>query len=224
MPVRSRSRWSGSSCTSWPWRATTRAVSRCGRRRSRSRGSSTPRGSPWPARRPPRGSGFGRRSARGLRFETDPEKFALIVQNLLSNAVAYSPPDTMVICASEATAERRHRAASANQVENLEPSDLPLMFDRFWRKDEARAGGRNAGLGLALVRAMADLLDIGSRRGLHPDRTFRVTLLAVPSTGLTRGQKRNCTSARTTQAPPFAPGRPRRAGSSPATTLSSRWS
>jgi signal transduction histidine kinase len=119
--------------------------------------------------------------SRGLRFETDPEKFALVVQNLLSNAVAYSRPDTTVICASEATAERR-TVSFANQVENLELADLPLMFDRFWRKDEARAGGRNAGLGLALVRAMADLLEIRIETRLDPDRTFRVTL-SRPATG-----------------------------------------
>ena len=48
------------------------------------------------------------------------------------------------------------------------------MSYRFWRKDETRTGGRNAGLGLALVRALADLLEIEAR--LHPDRTFRITL------------------------------------------------
>jgi signal transduction histidine kinase len=56
------------------------------------------------------------------------------------------------------------------------------MFDRFWRKDEARAGGRNAGLGLALVRAMADLLEIGIDTRLDADRTFHVTL-SRPGTG-----------------------------------------
>jgi signal transduction histidine kinase len=113
--------------------------------------------------------------SRGLRLETDPEKFGLMVQNLLSNAVAYSPPGTTVVCASEATAGRVSVSVT-NQVENLEPADLPLMFDRFWRKDEARAGGRNAGLGLALVRAMADLLGLEIETRLLPDRSLRITL------------------------------------------------
>jgi signal transduction histidine kinase len=111
----------------------------------------------------------------GLRFETDPEKLALVVQNLLSNAVAYSPPGTAVVCASEETAGRAS-VSFTNQAENLEPQDLPVMFDRFWRKDEARAGGRNVGLGLALVRALADLLGIEIETRLLPDRTFRITL------------------------------------------------
>jgi signal transduction histidine kinase len=113
--------------------------------------------------------------SRAVRIETDPEKFALVVQNLLSNAVAYSPPGTAVVCESEETAGRASVSFS-NRVENLEVRDLPVMFDRFWRKDEARAGGRSVGLGLALVRALADLLGIEIETHLLPDRTFRVTL------------------------------------------------
>ncbi len=113
--------------------------------------------------------------SRELCFETDPEKFALIVSNLLINAVAHSPPSTTVACASE-EATGRARVSFSNQAPSLEPQDLGVMFDRFWRKDEARAGARGVGLGLALVRALADLLDIEIEARLFPDRTFRVTL------------------------------------------------
>lgn len=113
--------------------------------------------------------------ARGLRFETDPEKFALIVSNLLSNAVAYSPSGTAVVCESEEMAGRASVSFS-NRADHLEPQDLAVMFDRFWRKDETRTGGRNVGLGLALVRAMADLLHIEIEAHLLSDRTLRITL------------------------------------------------
>ena len=71
---------------------------------------------------------------------------------------------------------------NSNRADTLEPQDLAVMFDRFWRKDEARTGGRNVGLGLALVRAMADLLAIEVETQILPDRTFRVTL-SRPVTG-----------------------------------------
>jgi signal transduction histidine kinase len=64
----------------------------------------------------------------------------------------------------------------SNRAENLEPQDLVVMFDRFWRKDEARSGDCNVGLGLALVRALADLLVIEIETRLEPDKTFRITL------------------------------------------------
>jgi signal transduction histidine kinase len=110
-----------------------------------------------------------------LCFETDPDKFALIVANLLSNALAYSPPGSAVLCTSH-EANGRSSVSVANRAEDLEPQDLAVMFDRFWRKDEARTGGRSAGLGLSLVRALADLLDIRIETRLEADRTFRITL------------------------------------------------
>lgn len=34
-------------------------------------------------------------------------------------------------------------------------SDVPHLFERFWRKDPARSSGEHSGLGLALVTAYA---------------------------------------------------------------------
>jgi two-component system sensor histidine kinase QseC len=121
---------------------------------------------------------FRQQIAPALCFDTDPDKFALMVANLLSNAVAYSPPGTSVVCASDG-ADGRSSVSFSNRTETLEPQDLAVMFDRFWRKDEARTGGRNAGLGLSLVRALAELLDIEIATRLDPDRTFYITLSRV---------------------------------------------
>jgi signal transduction histidine kinase len=120
---------------------------------------------------------FRQEIAPELCFETDPDKFALMVANILSNAVAYSPPGSTVACTSDET-PGRPAVSFSNRAENLEPPDLAVMFDRFWRKDEARGGGRSVGLGLSLVRAWADLLGIGITTRLDPDRTFRITLAA----------------------------------------------
>jgi two-component system, OmpR family, heavy metal sensor histidine kinase CusS len=110
-----------------------------------------------------------------LHLDTDPEKFALIVTNLLSNAIAYSPLGTTILCESKETAERASVSFS-NRAEHLDAQDLPVMFDRFWRKDEARTGGHGVGLGLAVVRALTDLLTIGVETRLTPDGMFRITL------------------------------------------------
>jgi signal transduction histidine kinase len=93
--------------------------------------------------------------------------------------VTYSPPGSAVVCTS-AEGSGRASVTFSNRSANLEPSDLAVMFDRFWRKDEARTGGHHVGLGLALVRAMADLLAIRIDTRLDPDRTFRITL-SVPA-------------------------------------------
>lgn len=130
-----------------------------------------------------------------LWFDTDPDKFHLMVANILSNAVIYSVPGTTVDCVSDQT-NGQSSVSFANRAENLDPPDLAVMFDRFWRKDEARTGGGNLGLGLSLVRALADHLGIEIVTRLESDKTFRITLRAAAD-----GQKRNSASTPTPQAP-----------------------
>jgi two-component system sensor histidine kinase QseC len=113
--------------------------------------------------------------APALSLDTDPDKFALMVANILSNAVAYSPSGTTVVCASEEQ-DGRASVRFSNRTDNLDAEDLPVMFDRFWRKEEARTGGRSVGLGLSLVRAMADLLDMEIAARLDQHKTFHLTL------------------------------------------------
>ena len=102
----------------------------------------------------------------------------------------------------------------SNQAENLEPQDLAVMFDRFWRKDETRTGGRNVGLGLALVRALADLLGLVIETRLLPDRTFRITL-SKPVPGLSPIRSGTALRRARPRRRRSTPGTPLRAGSSP---------
>lgn len=50
------------------------------------------------------------------------------------------------------------------------------MFERFWRKDEARTDGRHAGLGLSLVQALADTLSLKVSSVLDKSRRFSIML------------------------------------------------
>ncbi len=84
---------------------------------------------------------------------SDRGKLSLILWNLFSNAVAYSPPGSTVSCSVDESG-----IAVGNPAPLLEPEDLPHLFERFWRKDAARTGSLHAGLGLPLARAFAELL------------------------------------------------------------------
>ena len=139
---------------------------------------------------------FRQQISPALCFETDPDKLGLMVANILSNGVAYSPPDTAIVCTSDEL-NGTSSVSFSNRADNLEPRDLAVMFDRFWRKDEARGDGHHVGLGLSVVHALADLLAIEIATRLDPDGTFHITL----------GQNRNCTSAATTQAPSLGPAK-----------------
>ncbi len=90
-----------------------------------------------------------------LAVVTDRAMVEQIVQNLMSNAVTYSPEGSTV----RIDGGPNHLSMS-NPAPNLEEGDLEPMFEPFWQKDSARTGGAHSGLGLALVRAYATRLDI----------------------------------------------------------------
>jgi signal transduction histidine kinase len=108
---------------------------------------------------------------------TDREKLNRILVNLFSNAVAYSPVGSEVRCTACA-AGRGFVLSVSNPTDALEPDDLPRVFDRFWRKDAARAEARHAGLGLSLVAAFCKLLGIAVEARLNPGKIFEIRLQA----------------------------------------------
>lgn len=108
-------------------------------------------------------------------LETDREKLQSILSNLLSNAVDYSRPGTEITCHFEAS-NRVSSLTVSNHALGLDHNDLAVMFERFWRKDAARSGGRNVGLGLAIVRAFSDLLGFELETELAADKQLRITL------------------------------------------------
>lgn len=110
-----------------------------------------------------------------LHIVSDAAKLEIILTNLISNSVSYGKPNSTIICEAG-----RHNGfvelIIRNETDNLQPEDIPVMFDRFWRKDEARSDGQSAGLGLALVRAFSHLLGIRENAHLSPNGVFEIVL------------------------------------------------
>jgi two-component system sensor histidine kinase QseC len=110
-----------------------------------------------------------------LEVNSDGDKLRLILVNLLSNAISYSPDRSAILVEAEET-ESGARLAVSNPTVDLAEQDLAMMFERFWRKDEARTGGRHAGLGLSLVQALADILSLKINSVLDRGRRFTIML------------------------------------------------
>jgi signal transduction histidine kinase len=78
------------------------------------------------------------------------------LENLLGNAAKYSPPDTTV----RVIAERTRRGIVVSVEDNgpgVAPGDAHRIFEPFFRADTGR-GARGAGIGLAGVRQLVDLM------------------------------------------------------------------
>jgi signal transduction histidine kinase len=82
-----------------------------------------------------------------------------VVQNLLENALKYSRPETTVTL--EVAAQNGEIVLRvADQGIGIAAADLKRIFDRFWRAgDEMTRKTRGSGLGLALVKRIADAHD-----------------------------------------------------------------
>jgi two-component system sensor histidine kinase MprB len=96
-----------------------------------------------------------RRHASGVDFQLvaqpcvvrgDPERLGRAVANVLANALKWSPdPATVEVTVDRGTVVVRDHGPG------IEESDLPLVFERFYRSPTAR-GTTGSGLGLAIVR------------------------------------------------------------------------
>jgi two-component system sensor histidine kinase MprB len=104
-----------------------------------------------------------KRRAGDVHFEVDLQPWYLVgephaleraVLNLLDNAVKFSPPDGTVRVDMRPAAHGYAFLQVADAGPGIKDSDLPHVFDRFYRSDEARTLP-GSGLGLAIVKSAA---------------------------------------------------------------------
>lgn len=88
-----------------------------------------------------------------------------ILSNLLRNAIAYAPAGGAIRLGAEASAQGVLLWVS-NEAPALAAEDLSHFGERFWRKAPAGGTAANAGLGLALARALAASLGLKLAFGL----------------------------------------------------------
>ena len=86
----------------------------------------------------------------GVELPLRPRMLRVVVENLIANSIRYSGPG------STCSVTISHEGAGpllvvADDGKGVEESDLPRLFERFYRADQARSS-RGTGLGLAIVK------------------------------------------------------------------------
>jgi signal transduction histidine kinase len=95
--------------------------------------------------------------SRPVRIRHDPPRIGQVVANLVGNAVKFTPRDGTVRVSVEPTADGA-RIDVVDTGVGIDPSELPHIFDRFYRGSRANeARGSGSGLGLAIVRSIVDM-------------------------------------------------------------------
>lgn len=96
--------------------------------------------------------------AEPLLAQADPSRLAQILTNLLRNGIRHTPPGGIV------AASACHEAGSVridvrDTGQGIDQDDLPRIWDRFYRgRPPANAGRGGAGLGLTLVKELAEAM------------------------------------------------------------------
>jgi two-component system, OmpR family, sensor histidine kinase ChvG len=105
-----------------------------------------------------------------LRVEASADRLAQVLENLLSNAVSFSPAEAAVEV--EASRDREMVVLSvADRGPGVPEAHKARIFERFfsYRKGRADSGERHAGLGLSIVRSIVDgyggSIDVRDREG-----------------------------------------------------------
>jgi two-component system heavy metal sensor histidine kinase CusS len=116
-------------------------------------------------------------AAQPLRAEVDPVLLQRAVNNLVSNAIRYTPPGGAVQLSARAVEEGVELAVS-NTGPGIAPEHLTRIFDRYYRADQARSDhGHSAGLGLSIVRAIMELHGGNISVDSHPGASTTFFLL-----------------------------------------------
>jgi signal transduction histidine kinase len=92
----------------------------------------------------------------GTSLRCAPEKVERVLLNLVTNSLRHTPSDGSVAVLVQPH-EKEVRFTVEDTGDGISPEAGRRMFDRFWRGDPARTGGRSgAGLGLAIARGLVE--------------------------------------------------------------------
>jgi two-component system phosphate regulon sensor histidine kinase PhoR len=116
----------------------------------------------------------------------DPAKLHDALRNLLENAANYSPEQGTITLATRRRGDRLVVTVT-DEGPGIPDSDLPRVFERFYRVDKARSrDGRDpggTGLGLAIVKHLVELHGgtVGAANRREGGAVLTVELPAVPN-------------------------------------------
>jgi two-component system sensor histidine kinase BaeS len=92
-----------------------------------------------------------------LKANLDPSRFTQVLNNILNNALRYTPEDGRVELKTQAT-ENKIQLSVKDSGEGVSSEEAQHLFDRFYRVDESR--NRNdggSGLGLAIAKSIVEM-------------------------------------------------------------------
>ena len=118
----------------------------------------------------------------------DPGLLGAVLRNLLENAVAHATAGGRIRVYTTRSADGGWSLHVVNTCGGLSASDLPRIFEPFWRGNAARtSGGGQVGLGLTLVQAYCTAMSVPIEPTLVRPDQLMLTLTFPPASQGTLG-------------------------------------
>ena len=100
-----------------------------------------------------------------------------LVQNLVENAIKYTPEGGHVTVSLRREGDALALAVADDGI-GIAKKDLPHIYDRFWQADASRGADSGSGLGLSMVKQIAEAhggrMDVKSAPGRGSTFTYRM--------------------------------------------------
>jgi two-component system, OmpR family, phosphate regulon sensor histidine kinase PhoR len=108
----------------------------------------------------------------GVELPLRPRMLRVVLENLLANAIRYGGPGTT--CTVELTEPAGGPLLTvSDDGKGVEAADLPRLFERFYRGDQARTS-RGTGLGLAIVKHVVTSAGGGIEAASEPGQGLEI--------------------------------------------------
>jgi two-component system sensor histidine kinase KdpD len=110
----------------------------------------------------------------------DPQLLGRVLRHLVENAARYTPPGGR-ICLTSRRRNGRLEFIVEDNGPGIDSSDLPLIFEKFYRGKESAGRGKGTGMGLSIARAIlaahGGKIDVVSQPGQGATFRFWVPLI-----------------------------------------------
>ncbi len=90
-----------------------------------------------------------------LLVEAIPERLIQMMNNLVSNAIKYTPREGRIVIETTESDGRLIVAVKDTGI-GIEPNDIPMLFDEFFRAGAVKTTYEGTGVGLAIVRRIIE--------------------------------------------------------------------
>jgi signal transduction histidine kinase len=116
--------------------------------------------------------------ARPLALACDRIRILQVLNNVIGNAIKFTPPEGRITISVEAADRGFARFSVEDTGRGIADDDLPHVFDRFWQARSTAHLGTGLGLAIArgIIEAHAGTMSVASRIGEGTTFSFTVPL------------------------------------------------